>query len=127
MEPQDKIPDVRLDFVTMRIFLTIANTGNLRATSESLNLSPSAISRRLADLEELFGQTFFDRHSRGVDITEAGQIMAIKVREIFDTIDTTHVLLRRLDVGEAGTLVLSANGSTFVSGLADDLKHFNQK
>jgi len=121
MNGPKSLKSARLDFVTMHIFLMIS----IRATSENLNLSPSAVSRRLADLEELFGQSFFHRHSRGVEITEAGQIMVTKVRDIFDTIDSTHMMLRRLDVGEAGTLILSANGSAFVNGLAQDLKESN--
>ena len=118
-------PLARFDLVTLRIFLTVIDTGSIRSASESLNLSPSAISRRLAELEENFGQPFFARHSRGVEISDAGHVMAAKAREIFAAIDSAHSELRRLSSGEAGSLLLSANGSAFVNGLAEDMKHFS--
>lgn len=120
-------PLARFDLVTLRIFLTVIDTGSIRSASESLNLSPSAISRRLAELEENFGQPFFSRHSRGVEISDAGHVMAAKAREIFAAIDSAHSELRRLSSGEAGSLLLSANGSSFVNGLAEDMKLFSDR
>lgn len=122
-EPTD-FPLARFDLVTLRIFLTVIDTGSIRSASESLNLSPSAISRRLAELENNFGQPFFIRHSRGVEISEAGHVMASKARDIFTAIGGAHAELNRLSSGEAGSLLLSANGSAFVNGLAEDLKAF---
>lgn len=122
-DPQE-FPLARFDLVTLRIFLTVIDTGSIRSASESLNLSPSAISRRLVDLEYNFGQSFFTRHSRGVEISEAGQVMAAHARDVFKAIDGAHSELKRLSNGEAGSLLLSANGSAFVNGLAKRLKEF---
>lgn len=124
---QQNFPLARFDLVTLRIFLTVIDTGSIRSASESLNLSPSAISRRLAELEENFGQPFFSRHSRGVEISDAGHVMAAKARDIFAAIDGAHSELRRLSSGEAGSLLLSANGSAFVNGLAADMKCFSER
>ena len=115
----------RFDHVTLRIFLTIADTGSLRAASESLNLSPSAVSRRVSELETDFGQVFFKRHSRGVELTDAGEIMVRKARDVFAAIEGAHDEMERIASGKAGVLALSANGSAFVNGLAEDLRHFN--
>lgn len=123
-EPQN-FPLTRLDLVTLRTFLTVIDTGSIRSASESLNLSPSAISRRLAELEENFGQSFFARHSRGMEISEAGHVMAKKAREIFAAIDSAHSELRRVSSGESGSLLLSANGSALCNGLAEDMKYFS--
>jgi len=61
----------RVEFVGLTSFLVIADTENIREASEQLNLSISAVSRRISELEREFGQQLFIRHSRGLDITPA--------------------------------------------------------
>ncbi|WP_420726127.1 LysR family transcriptional regulator [Hwanghaeella sp. LZ110] len=121
----EKIPNIHLDLLTLSVFLAVADTGSIRAASERLHLSPSAVSRRLAELEMHFNQIFFLRHSRGVELTEGGQIMMAKAREVFGSIETARTEIKRLQSGEAGSVLLSANGSAFVNGLAEDLSQFH--
>lgn len=123
----ENYPIQRFDLVTLRLFLAVVDTGSIRAASQTLNISPSAVSRRLTEMERDLGQSFFLRHSRGVDVSEAGRIMATKVRNVFAAIDDLALELRRLESGEAGTILLSANGSSFVSGLSEDLHVFSIK
>lgn len=48
-------------------------------------------------------------------------------RSVFDTCRRTRQDLQRLKAGESGTVLLGANGSAFVDGLADDLRMFNEQ
>ena len=49
---------MHFDFVTLRAFLMVADAENLRAASEQLKLSISAVSRRISDLEADSGSSF---------------------------------------------------------------------
>ncbi|SNB77758.1 DNA-binding transcriptional regulator, LysR family [Arboricoccus pini] len=50
----------------------IARTQSIRQAALNLNLTPSAMNRRVQDLEAEIGADLFERHSRGVRPTEAG-------------------------------------------------------
>ncbi len=50
----------------------VAHTGSIRRAAEALNLTPSAMNRRIQDLEAELGAALFERHPRGVRLTEAG-------------------------------------------------------
>lgn len=125
--PQLSLNDDRIDLLTLRIFLTVVDAGSIRTASDLLNLSPSAISRRLAEFEHNFGQEFLVRHSRGMQLTDSGQIVYDMAHSVFDTCRRARQDLQRLKAGESGTVLLSANGSAFVDGLAGDMRLFNER
>ncbi len=50
-----------------------ARAGSLRGAAETLNVTPSALQRRIQDLEEDLGFAIFERSARGVRLTTAGE------------------------------------------------------
>jgi LysR family transcriptional activator of nhaA len=63
-----------LNFHHLRYFQTVAHEGNLTRAAERLNVSQSAVSTQLRQLEERLGQALFERRGRGLHLTEAGRI-----------------------------------------------------
>ena len=57
----------------IRYFVAAAEKGSVSGASKSLLISQSAITEAIRDLETHLGATLFDRHSRGINITPAGQ------------------------------------------------------
>ncbi|MDH0127055.1 LysR substrate-binding domain-containing protein [Brucella intermedia GD04153] len=57
---------------TLQAFSVVAATGSFTAAAEQLNLSQSAVSRQIQQLEHYFGCVLFERHTRMVSITERG-------------------------------------------------------
>lgn len=60
---------------SLTYFREVARTGSLSEASEKLHLSPSAISRQIAKLEESLGVTLFERRPRGMVLTPAGELL----------------------------------------------------
>ena len=58
----------------LKYFFTVANEGSIRKAAEKLNLAASALSRRITQIEEDLGVPMFERHARGLRLTDAGQI-----------------------------------------------------
>ena len=54
-------------------FEVVARLGSISKASEELNLTPSAVSHQITNLESHVGRKLFDRTARGVDLTPAGQ------------------------------------------------------
>src|SRR3954454_20949167 len=52
----------------------VARTGSIRRAAELLNLTPSAMNRRIQDLEREVGTPLFERRPRGVKLTTAGEM-----------------------------------------------------
>ncbi len=62
-----------MDLHSVRTFLTLVETHNFRVTSEQLNLTKSAVSARIKQLEQVLQVTLFQRGQDGVHLTPAGK------------------------------------------------------
>ncbi len=76
MDPQ------RLGLVAPRLhyFQLVARLGSIRQAARLLNVAPSSISRALAQFEEELDTTLFDRSTRRLKLTSAGELMLYRAR-----------------------------------------------
>ena len=58
----------------------VARTGSVRQASEKLHVAPSAVLRRIQDLEDELGTPIFERLPRGMRLTSAGEIFVGYIR-----------------------------------------------
>jgi LysR family transcriptional activator of nhaA len=63
-----------LNFNHLRYFWAVAHAGNLTRAAEHMNLSQSALSIQIQKLEHQMGHPLFERVSKKLVLTEAGQI-----------------------------------------------------
>jgi DNA-binding transcriptional LysR family regulator len=64
-----------MDWDKLKSFHAAAETGSLTAAGERLGISQSAVSRQIAALEETLQASLFQRHARGLILTEAGRVL----------------------------------------------------
>lgn len=64
---------MRYDLITLDVFIVVAEERNLTRAAERLHLAVSAVSKRIAELEEQVGSPLLLRYARGVELTPAGQ------------------------------------------------------
>jgi LysR family transcriptional regulator, transcriptional activator of nhaA len=100
-----------LNYHHLRYFWAVAHDGNLTRTADRLNLSQSALSAQIKQLEARIGQALFERRGRGLHLTEAGRIALDHADTIFatgeellDTLRETSRPARALRVGALSTL-----------------------
>lgn len=74
----------RLNYHHLRYFREVATVGNLTKAAARLNLSQSALSTQIRQLEERLGHPLFDRVGRRLVLTEAGGIALDHADRIFD-------------------------------------------
>lgn len=74
-----------LNYHHLRYFQTVAHEGNLTRAAEKLNVSQSAVSMQIRQLEERLGQPLFERRGRSLLLTEAGRIALDHADAIFAT------------------------------------------
>ncbi len=72
--------ELELDMKQLRALLAIAETGSVSRAAELLHIVQPAVSRQLRLLEENLGTALFERGRRGMELTEAGQLMVHHAR-----------------------------------------------
>src|ERR1700752_1271660 len=94
-------------FAAMRVFVTIADAGNLSAASRQLGLSLTSVSRQLMALEEVLGVTLVERTTRHLSLTESGQLYYERAKQILEEVaETEHGLTMQTGVA-SGRLYVS--------------------
>ncbi|WP_449044084.1 LysR family transcriptional regulator [Paracoccus versutus] len=73
-----------LDRRDIRIYLAVHRYGSIRAASDQLGLAPSVVSRQIADLEAQLGVMLFERSSKGVRLTDAGNLVLEHARHVVE-------------------------------------------
>lgn len=76
-----------LDITTLRLFISVCETGNIARAGERASIVGSAISKRLAQLEDTVGAKLLTRKRRGVEPTEAGETLLEHARAILASSD----------------------------------------
>ena len=70
-----------LDLTTLRLFVSVCETRNIARAAEQASLVGSAISKRIAQLEDTVGVKLLQRRKHGVEPTAAGQTLLEHARE----------------------------------------------
>jgi LysR family transcriptional activator of nhaA len=74
-----------LNYHHLRYFHAVAHDGNLTRTAQRLNVSQSALSAQIRQLELRLGHALFERRGRQLHLTEAGRIALDHADAIFAT------------------------------------------
>lgn len=96
----------RLD--SMRIFVSVATHGSFAEAARRSRLSPSAVTRAVADLESQLGLVLLHRTTRSVRLTERGEIYLDSSRRILADIEASEAQARGADATPRGLLKVTA-------------------
>lgn len=122
MEPL--LNPARIDFVSLRLFCAVAQSGSINKGAEMCNLVPSAASRRLADMESAFGTRLLQRSAQGVVLTPAGHVALQHSMRLFHGLEHFTSELRDYARGVKGHVRLWANMSALSEFLPPLLSAF---
>ena len=65
---------------TLRLILDVARAGSIRRAAEDMNITSSALNRRIQGFEAEFGAQIFERVPRGVRLNPAGELLMQHIR-----------------------------------------------
>ena len=71
-----------MDWDKLKIFHAVAEAGSFTKATVNLNLSQSAISRQIQSLEQDLKTLLFERHARGLVLTENGEYLFKTAHEV---------------------------------------------
>jgi len=92
----------------MRVFLKVAKEEGFAEAARQLNMSPPAVTRAVAALEDAIGARLFIRTTRGVKLTEAGSRYAQDCRRILADLEEADATAAGSYVTPTGVLTVTA-------------------
>ena len=92
----------------MQVFAAVARSGNFAAAARQLDMSPPAVTRAIAALEDRIGSRLFARTTRSVSLTEAGHRYLIDVERILVELENAEAAAQGLHASPRGMLTITA-------------------
>lgn len=92
----------------MEIFARVVTAGNMSAAGREMGLSPAVVSKRISHLEQRLAARLFQRTTRQLTLTEAGQGFYDRVVNILAGIEEAEAYVTRRNTIPRGTLKLTA-------------------
>lgn len=114
----------RVDFVTLRLFCAVAQTGSITKGAELCHIATSAASRRLSDFESAASARLLDRTPHGVSLTPAGHVAMQHAIRLFQGFQQFSSELGDYSRGARGHVRLWANISALTDFLPSTLASF---
>lgn len=116
------MPD--LDLTSLRLFVCVCETGNIARAADRANVVGSAISKRIAHLEDLLGTPLFVRKRHGVAPTPAGQTLLQHARAMVDSAARIEADMRSFAEGVRGHVRILSSVTALANWLAQDVAAF---
>ncbi|AMM85773.1 LysR substrate-binding domain-containing protein [Martelella sp. AD-3] len=105
---QDEFIRRGLRFSQMRLIALLDRKGQISSAAAQLGMTQSAASRLLSELEHTVGAKLYERHGRGVVLSEAGQAMARQAMIILNQLDSAHQEISQIVDGARGQVRIGA-------------------
>jgi DNA-binding transcriptional LysR family regulator len=94
----------------LRYFVTVARTRHFGQAAERLHINQSPLSQAIRQLEAQVGATLFNRTTRRVDLTPAGEAFLRDALRILESVEAARERVQRIGEGHSGLLRVGSTG-----------------
>ncbi len=115
------------DLDSLALFVRAAEMRNLTRAAEASFITVPAASRRLSLLEHQFKAQLFERHSRGMELTPAGEQLFLLAREVIASVNHMRAQMANYTRGSRSVLRLHGNTSAMTQFLPADVAAFQHE
>ncbi len=110
----------------LRLLVAVADTGSFTQAAGRLNYTQSAVSRRIASLEQQAGGPLFERLPRGVRLNPAGHALHRHAVDVLERLARAEQELAVIHAGQGGTVRVGAFSTANISLMPAALRAFKQ-
>ena len=115
-----------MDWDKLKIFHAVAEAGSFTSATVNLNLSQSAISRQIQSLEDDLKVKLFERHARGLTLTENGEYVFKTAHEVISKLKEVETSLGDKKNKPSGKLTVTTVVSFGTTWLTPRIQEFMQ-
>jgi DNA-binding transcriptional LysR family regulator len=94
----------------LQYFVTVARTRHFGQAAELLHMAQSPLSQAIRQLEAQLGATLFNRTTRRVELTPAGEALLRDAQRILESVEAAETRVRLVGAGSTGLLRVGATG-----------------
>ena len=105
----------------------VARTGSIRKAADQLNVTASAVNRRIMDLEEELGTPLFERRPRGVRLTAAGEVFVNYLRQQDGDVERMKSQIEDLKGMRRGTVRIACSQALALDFLPREIGEFRKR
>jgi DNA-binding transcriptional LysR family regulator len=116
----------RIDLTSLQLFVAVCELGSIGRAAEREFIAASAVSKRLSDLEATLDTPLLYRHTRGVDLTPAGESLLHHARSVLFSLEKMQANCEYAE-GVRGHVRIHASISAIVQFLPEDLGDFTRE
>ncbi len=116
-----------MDLRQLRYFCAIAARRSFRQASNDVRVAQPALSQQIRRLEAELGVKLFDRASRPVELTDAGEMLLPRARQILADADRAAAEVREFGGAFRGRVVIAAMAYLTALELPDVLAEFHER
>jgi DNA-binding transcriptional LysR family regulator len=98
-----------MDWDKLRVFHAVASAGSFTHAGQMLSLSQSAVSRQISALEEELTTPLFQRHARGLTLTDEGEMLYSAVSDVLGRLAQAEEALKNVREAPRGTLKVTCS------------------
>ena len=109
-----------------RAFLAAAETGSFSKAAEALSYTPSGVNQLVSALEKEFGFPLFRRNTKGVSLTENGELLLPVIRKFLRQEDRIFELSAEMNGLLIGTVTIAAYSSIATHWLPAVIRDFQE-
>ncbi len=113
-----------MDWDKLKIFHAVAEAGSFTSATVNLNLSQSAISRQIQSLEQDLKVQLFERHARGLTLTENGEYVFKTAHEVISKLKEVETSLGDQKNKPSGKLTITTVRSFGTHWLTPRIEEF---
>lgn len=111
----------------LRYFVAVAEELNFRRAAERLHIAQPPLSAQIKALEDELGTKLFERSTRAVHLTSAGEVLLGHARSLINAAAMAEQHVKSADQGLVGTLRIAILAPAATSKLAKILRGYRQK
>ena len=115
-----------MDWDKLKIFHAVAEAGSFTNATVNLNLSQSAISRQIQSLEDDLKVKLFERHARGLTLTENGEYVYRTAHEVISKLKEVEISLGDQKDKPSGKIIITTVRSFGTHWLTPRIQEFMQ-
>lgn len=102
-----------MDLRHLRYFVAVAEERHFTRAAQRLGIQQPPLSMQIRQFEQEMGTPLFHRLTRGVELTEAGELMLEEARRILERVEQAKAKVRSRARGETGHILVGFAGATY--------------
>ena len=124
---QATLSEIQVKLTHLRDVLAVAEHGSIRAAGRQLGATQPAITRSIREIEHELGVSLFERHSKGVQLTDLGRVFVRRAEAVQQEIRRAREEIEQIKGGTTGEVTIALSTASIMSLMPRAMQEFRRR